>query len=160
LLLPQPTWIGGKMNKAHGIISIVLVFITQVIALTVLFLESTILGLGYSFLFILSSLAIVYFYCTKCPIRLSGCMHVVIGPVTQVFPERKQESYSKLDYSVVIIALGVMILLPQVWLWRFPEAAAAFWIALAAAGIQINRFICNRCDNTLCIACRKKQLAN
>ncbi len=148
------------MNKAHGVVSITLFFASQVVALTVLFTESLVLGVGYSILFILASLAIVYFYCAKCPIRLSGCMHLVIGPVTQIFPERKQEPYSRLDYSMVVIALGLMILLPQVWLWRYPKLVAVFWGALVIAGIQINRFICNQCDNVQCIACRKKQLTH
>jgi hypothetical protein len=148
------------MGRVHGVISISLVFVAQVIAMAVMFLESLILGIGYSVLLIVASMSVVYFYCTKCPIRLSGCRHVIVGPVTQVFPERQQGPYSKLDYLMVIISLGTIILLPQVWLWNHPKLMMGFWVILAVAGIEINRFVCRDCENVNCIACRKQETLN
>jgi hypothetical protein len=147
------------MTKAHGLISLSLFFISQVLALTVTFVESQWLGLGYALLLVVSSLSIVYAYCAKCPVRLTNCGHVIIGPVTRIFLERKSGSYTRFEYGVVLSALLLLILVPQFWLWQHPRFLISFWIALIIAGLEINRYVCTRCDNVHCIACRKKGMA-
>lgn len=144
------------MAKAHGVISLFLFFIAQVLALTVIFLESKAMGIGYAALLIGSCLSIVYAYCAKCPVRLTGCGHVVIGPVTQIFPERQQGPYTRGEYAVVVTALLLLVLVPQLWLWKYPRFLIGFWAFLIVAGVEINRYVCTRCENVHCIACRKK----
>ena len=146
------------MAKAHGLISISLFFLTQVLALTTLLLEFSILGLAYVALLVVALLVIIYFYCAKCPVRLTDCGHVIVGPVTRIFPDRKEEGYTKLDYTAVIGSLTLLILLPQVWLWKYPEYLAGFWIALVMAGAEINHYVCTRCNNVHCIGCKKTKM--
>lgn len=148
------------MNKTHGVVSIIFFVISQFLALTALFVKSNLLGLGYSVVFMIAVLGIVYSYCAKCPARLTNCGHVIIGPVTRIFPERPQGPYSKRDYAITVSALAVLILLPQLWLWDQPKFLLSFWGLLIIAGIQINLYVCTKCDNHQCIACKNKKPLN
>ncbi len=144
------------MSRTHGLISILLFTTSLLLGLTALIIESPYLGLGYGFLIIAGTLGISFFYCAKCPVRLTRCSHIIVGPLTRLFPERQSDQYGKLDYTVVIVILLFLIISPQYWLWNNITLLIGFWTTLLLAGLEINRFVCTRCDNTRCIACKKR----
>ncbi len=143
------------MKNFHGVFSLFLIFLSQMLAMTAMFLESAYLGLGYAILLMAASLSIVYAYCTKCPVRTTACGHVIVGKVTEIFPERKQGPYTRLEYAVVLSSLLALTLVPQFWLWKHQGLFAIFWISILLAGAEINRYVCPQCDNSHCIACNK-----
>jgi len=154
---PQPFKTGVAMTKVHGVFSLFLLSLSQALAMTAMFLESVYLGLGYAIFLMATSLTIVYTYCTKCPVRTTSCGHVFVGKITQIFPERKEGPYSQFEYTIVVIALLSLIMIPQYWLWNNRGLLIAFWILVILAGAEINRFVCPQCDNSQCIACKKQK---
>lgn len=144
------------MERFHGLFSIGMLSLALIIGLTAMFVESLWLGILYGVVMIAGLLGALNAYCAKCPARTTGCGHVVIGPLTEIFPARKQGPYTKGEYGIVAVSLLALILLPQYWLIRHVGLFITFWVLTAAALVEINCFVCTRCENTMCIACRKQ----
>lgn len=141
-------------DRLHGVLSLALIGSGFLIGLLTVLTSSVLAALIDGFLLAAGSLLIVYAYCTKCPIRTSGCRHILPGRLTPMLPSRAAVAYTLADYLTVAFILCILIGYPQVWLLKTPEALLAFWILLALGMTEIILFVCNGCGNDRCVVCR------
>jgi hypothetical protein len=143
-----------RKNNKHGIISMIIFFAAIVLGISAIFKESAYMGIGYISFLPLGFVIIIYSYCTKCAGRFH-CGHIIIGRIAQQFPKRKQRAYSKSDYAGVIIPLLTMMLFPQIFLWKTTWMFISFWFLSIVAVLEINKFVCSKCQNSQCAMCKR-----
>jgi hypothetical protein len=139
------------MKKFNGITSLLFFGISVIIGLYILRTNSVNLAILYIVIMLATAIMIPYVYCTKCPCRKTNCAHVLPGLITRFMPDRDSESYTVIDWAIVMILLGLLILLPQFWLYENILLFSIFWILSITAVLQIQFFICKTCDNKKCI---------
>ena len=135
-------------KQFHGITSIGLVGVAVVIAAIAMFQASPVLGIVYVGVCVVAPLVVLYAYCAKCPCK-AHCGHVFPGKIAQVF-DREPGPYTPAELAALVLALLLLIGLPQFWLWRYTGLFAAFWVLNGIAIVQIRIVICPACDNTHC----------
>ncbi|MGD0166203.1 MAG: hypothetical protein ABSC51_02780 [Gaiellaceae bacterium] len=136
--------------RIFGVLSLIAAGVAVMLALFVAWRQSTLLGLAYAALVLVSLIAITALFCTKCSDR-DRCGHVVFGPVARVMRrEQRPDSYTRSELAMTSIALALTFLLPQVWLWRVPLALAGFWLCLLLGSIDIRARVCPACGNAAC----------
>jgi hypothetical protein len=143
------------MKKFNGITSLLFFGISVIIGLYILRTNSVNLAILYIVIMLATAIMIPYVYCTKCPCRKTNCAHVLPGLITRFMPDRDSESYTVIDWAIVMILLGLLILLPQFWLYENILLFSIFWILSITAVLQIQFFICKTCDNKKCILHRQ-----
>lgn len=141
------------MKKFNGITSLLFTGISLLIGLYILWLYSINLAILYLSIMIIAAVLIPYVYCTKCPCRNTSCAHVLPGLITRLMPNRESESYTSFDLAIVGLFMGVLIFMPQYWLFQNLFLFSIFWILLKIAFLQILLFICKTCDNKKCLMC-------
>lgn len=141
-------------NQFHGILSLALITGAMVIGLVTVLAAAVPAGLLYGGCLLAGSLLIVYVYCTKCPIRTSGCRHVLPGRLTSLLPARAQTPYSGFDYLAVGMILLFLIAYPHGWMLPHKGVLLIFWLLLAAGLIEILLFVCKGCGNVRCPVCK------
>ena len=139
------------MKKFNGITSLLFFGMSVLIGLYILRTNSVNLAILYIVIMLATAIMIPYVYCTKCPCRKTNCAHVLPGLITRFMPDRDSESYTVIDWAIVMILLGLLILLPQFWLYENILLFSIFWILSITAVLQIQFFICKTCDNKKCI---------
>jgi len=142
------------MNRFHGIVSLLLIFIavgTGALAVSYASATYTVIYIG---IFLAGMGCILHFYCLKCPCR-SDCAHILPGKVADLLPERESHRYTALDLTATVVSLGVIILFPQYWLWKQKAFFIAFWIIFLAGTVEILFFVCKTCKNEQCPFQRK-----
>jgi hypothetical protein len=139
------------MKKFNGITSLLFFGMSVLIGLYILRTNSVNLTILYIVIMLATAIMIPYVYCTKCPCRKTNCAHVLPGLITRFMPDRDSESYTVIDWAIVMILLGLLILLPQFWLYENILLFSIFWILSITAVLQIQFFICKTCDNKKCI---------
>ena len=117
---------------------------------------SLLAGLIYGILTLISLALINFSFCTKCSCRHKACGMIFPGKLSDVWPSREQNSYSILDYIVVILSLCLITLYPQYWLWSDKLLLVLFWLVFAVAHVHIRLAICRRCENERCPALPRK----
>lgn len=138
-----------------GVISLGAVALALAAAVQSLFQESILLGTGYLLLASLAVPVVLFAFCAKCPDR-NDCGHVLPGPAAAaLFADRKCSAYTAGDWALTGAGLAVLLLLPQVWLWKHPVAFVFFWIVMIAAVIGIRSGVCPSCRNVHCPGCPK-----
>jgi hypothetical protein len=135
-------------KRFHGITSIVLTAIAILIAAVAAFRASWVLGVVYLAICVAALLIIIYAYCAKCPCK-EHCAHVFLGKAALAF-ERQPGPYAATELVALVLALALLLGLPQFWLWRYTGWFVAFWVLNAIAVIQIRAVVCPACDNTHC----------
>jgi hypothetical protein len=143
-------------NRIHGLVSILLAIFALVLGLYSVISQSLVYGLMYAAVMTVSPFIIGYAFCSKCPCKVDSCGHVFVGKITKYVPERKQGSYTMIDYIAVCIPVLVLIAFPQMWLWDNKILFGIFWVCFMAAGIDVIFFVCTRCGNKECAMCRNK----
>ena len=138
----------------HGLASLVLVAASLAIALAVVGRQSPAWGGAYLALLVVGSVAVLWAYCAKCPCRETGCGHVIPGRLARLLPGRRQGPYTLRDYLGLTLPLGLMVIVPQVWLVKAPTAMLLFWLLLAAGVIDILVVVCKGCGNAFCVVRR------
>ena len=141
------------MKKFNGITSLLFLGISVLIGLCILRTNSVNLTILYIVIMLAAAILIPYAYCTKCPCRKTNCAHVLPGLITRFMPDRDSESYTVFDWAIVMILLGLLMLLPQFWLYENILLFSIFWILSITAVLQIKFLICKTCDNKKCILC-------
>jgi hypothetical protein len=142
--------------RVYGVLGLVAAGGAVALAVLVGVLESTALGIAYAALALVSLLAIVALFCSKCADR-DRCGHVVFGPVARlIWRKRKAGAYTSTELALTSLALVVIFLLPQAWLWRVPLALGAFWLCLLVASIDIRARVCPACGNAACPLARAR----
>jgi hypothetical protein len=144
------------MSRFHGVFSLVLVAVSLMIGVYVLISDSIITGIVYMAVIAVSIAVILYSYCSKCECRLNSCGHVVPGKLTRFLPDRTDRAYNIFDYFGVLLPLAVIILLPQLSLWKNKILFSLFWVLFVIALIEIFFFVCNACGNEKCPICNKQ----
>ena len=145
------------MSRFHGVLSLVLVAVSLLIGVYALMGESMITGIAYLAVTTVSISVILYSYCSKCQCRLNSCGHVIPGKLTRFLPDRPDSGYNIFDYMGVVFPLTVMILLPQLSLWKNKILFFFFWAFLVIALMEIFFFVCRACRNDRCLLCMKQQ---
>lgn len=138
-----------------GVISLGAVALALASAVQSLFQESILLGTGYLLLASLAVPVVLFAFCAKCPDR-DHCGHALPGKAAAaLFPKRKCSPYTAGDWALTAAGLAVLLLLPQIWLWKHPVAFVFFWIVMIAAAIGIRTKVCPECRNAHCPGCPK-----
>jgi hypothetical protein len=146
-------------TSAHGITSLLFVFLAIVTGFYAIFVASKLLALAYVLFIPPAFLIILYSYCAKCVTR-DKCAHIFPGRLVRLFPNRKQDAYTFSDYTGVIIPLLAILVFPQYWLWKYKWLLIVFWFLLLIAVLEINRFVCTRCLNSACVLCKNEECRN
>jgi len=136
-----------------GAISLGAVALALAAAVQSLFQESILLGTAYLILASLSVPIVLFAFCAKCPDR-GNCGHVLPGKAAvALFADRKCSAYTAGDWAMTAAGLAVLLLLPQVWLWKHPVAFVFFWVVMIPAVIGIRSGVCPSCRNVNCPGC-------
>jgi len=141
------------MNRFHGIVSLILICISIGIGGVAIFYSSLFQAVIYGVITLIAFGCIVYFYCKKCPCRDDSCGHVLPGRLTALFPKRTSDKYSPLDFAATFIAMAIIVLFPQYWLWKHKLLFGVFWIFLIIGLLDILFFVCKECKNEYCPMC-------
>lgn len=144
-------------NKTHGVLSISVFLIALLIAVYELLNVSLLIGTIYIAVILLGFTCIIYSFCAKCSCR-NNCSHIIIGPITNLLPKRKTGNYSTKDYIYTFISILSILIFPQYWLWKTPLLIIFFWLLIAFASIEINLFVCRKCNNVACKMCKTKKV--
>ena len=135
-------------RKFNGITSLILTGIAALIALVAMSLNSWVLGGLYLAVMIIVPQAILRSYCAKCPCK-AHCAHVFPGKAAMAF-EKEAGPYTPAELIIMIVSLGLLIGLPQYWLWQYPVWFVIYWILSGIAFFQIRLAICPSCNNVYC----------
>ncbi len=136
--------------RVHGVLSLVAFAGAVAIAVWVGWRESSALGIGYAAFALVSLLAVVAIFCTKCAAR-DRCGHVVLGPIARLIrKELKVSPYTTPELTLTSILLGLTFLLPLGWLWRSPLALGVYALFLILGAIDIGARVCPACTNAAC----------
>jgi hypothetical protein len=140
-------------RKTVGLLSLGAVALALASAVQSLFQESVLLGTAYLLLAALSIPVVLFAFCAKCPDR-SDCGHVLPGrAAVALFADRKCSAYTAGDWALTASGLAVLLLLPQIWLWKHPVAFVFFWLVMIPAVIGIRSGVCPSCRNVHCPGC-------
>jgi hypothetical protein len=135
----------------HGLSSIGLILLAVATAAVMAFQTSWLLGAGYMALSLLSSAAMVYAFCAKCPCQ-ARCGHVLPGKLAARFTNRRPGPYTRVELAVVVVAGLLLAGWPQLWLWPHTGPFFIFWLLVVLALLQIRVYVCRACDNRYCPA--------
>ncbi len=135
-------------KRFHGVTSVLFAAVAIVIAIITVFRASVGLGVVYLAICAAASLTIIYAYCAKCACK-EHCAHVLPGKAAMIF-DRQPGPYTATEIAALVLAMLLLIGLPQFWLWQYTELFIAFWVLFAIAAIQARIFVCPVCDNTHC----------
>lgn len=142
-------------REIHGVISLFLVFAAVVIGLISVFRGSTPMAVAYLVIIFLSTIGIIYSFCSKCSCRSEGCGHVLPGKIAGMLPPREEGAYTFPDIGGVVISLILLFAFPQHWLWGTPILMIIFWVFIIIGLIEIRIYVCPMCSNENCPMCAK-----
>jgi hypothetical protein len=134
-------------------LSLMLMCISVIIGIIAISFTNKLLTVIYVAITIVSFGGVLYFYCLKCPSKDNCCGHVLPGKLAVLFPKRKSEKYSSFDILATLIALALIIVFPQYWLWKYKILFFVFWLIFAIATLEILLFVCKECKNEKCPMC-------
>lgn len=134
----------------HGWISLIMIATLLVISIASLITSSIIVVAGYLLISLFGGMVVVYSFCAKCPIRITGCRHIIIGPLTRILPQRKEAPYTAVDIFFTTIAIVAIVGFPQVSLITKIPLFISYWITAILLVVEIVLFICRGCGNVYC----------
>ena len=137
-----------KTRQFHGITSLTLVLIATLMALVVMVMTSWVLGVIYLAMMVIAPQVVLRAYCAKCPCQ-ARCAHIFPGKAAMAF-SREPGPYTLLEIGAMMTALGLLMGLPQYWLWQYPALFITFWMLSGIAFVQIRAFVCRTCNNVYC----------
>lgn len=135
-------------KRFHGIVSLVLVGLASVLGLVVIAIHSRVWGLIFLGVMVGAPQVIVRSYCAKCACK-EHCAHVLPGKAAMVFA-KEPGPYTSIELLSMACAVGLLLGLPQFWLWRTPLLGIIYWALAGIAFFQIRLAVCPRCTNTHC----------
>lgn len=137
----------------HGIISLLLVYMSFTIGGIIVFQHSTIIGWLYILSLILFHILIPVIYCSKCDGR-NHCQHYLMGKISKMLSKPKSSDYTISDTIITFLFIVIPVLIPQFWLFNHWVYFALYWVLFFAAGIEVRYAVCVRCENKKCAMCR------
>jgi len=153
--------VGHQMDyKITGLGSILLVFVALGIASSQLFQASVIFGFVYLVCIPIAFLNVSYHYCRKCPhVANDTCRHVVLGwAVKKLFKYNLSSKYTFKDLIFAAVPLGILVILPQYWLFVNMPLFVVFWVLMLIAVMIVRTGVCVTCQNTKCSFCPNKEV--
>ncbi|MBN1426984.1 MAG: hypothetical protein JXB07_01285 [Anaerolineae bacterium] len=144
-------------TRFHGITSLALAGAAIALGAVAMFQSAMWIGVGYLLVCAIAAPVVLYAYCAKCPCK-THCAHVLPGKAAMLF-KRQPGPYSPAEMLAMIVALLLMVGLPQIVLWRSPGLLIAFWVLLGIAVIQVRSVVCRACGNINCPLNKVKQPA-
>jgi hypothetical protein len=138
------------MTKFHGVTSIGLAAVAIGIGAVVMFLTSWVLGVVYLATCAAGAVIVLYVYCAKCPCKADNCGHVFPGKIATIF-DRQPGPYTSVEMTAVLLALLLLLGLPQFWLWRYTGLLIVFWVLIGIAAVQARTVVCKACGNEYCL---------
>lgn len=139
------------MNRqTFGVLSLLLILAAVLTAAYAIYQFSLFWTLLYIVGLMLSSLVIIFSFCTKCPSRVRDCSHVIPGKLTRFFPRRPEGDYTLRDKAGVVVPLVFLIVYPQYWLLIQPAYFVLFAGLCLGAAAMIQFFVCKGCTNCSC----------
>jgi hypothetical protein len=139
--------------KFHGVTSLLLEGLTIVIGFAAVWQANKTMGVLYAILVLAAVPIILYAYCSKCEVRLTGCRHVIPGQITRLLPARENTHYGILDYVGLMLPAALLVAFPQPWLLENVLLLILFWVCLAGGLLQILLKVCKGCGNQKCLMC-------
>lgn len=136
-------------NRIHGILSLFIFGIAIIIGIIPAFRINLFLGLGYIFLLTVSSIVMIFAFCSKCPCN-KNCMHVLPGLIIKRTKTRTPGQYNWLEIGIVVTSILLIIGIPQLWLWNKWNYFFLFWILTFITFLEIRFFVCKKCSNNFC----------
>jgi len=140
--------------KFHGVTSLLLEGLAILIGLAAIWPGNKTVGIFYIVLILVSVPTILYSYCSKCEIRLTGCRHVIPGQITRLLPAREDEPYGFRDYVGLALPAAALVAFPQPWLLDSKPLLALFWLCIVGGLVQILLRVCRGCGNQKCLMCK------
>jgi hypothetical protein len=140
-------------SRFHGVTSLLLEGLAIGVGFAAIWPANKAAGILYAILILVSVPVILYAYCSKCEIRLTGCRHVIPGQITRLLPARGNEHYGILDYVGLTLPVALLVAFPQPWLLENIPLLILFWASLAGGLVQILLRVCKGCGNSKCIMC-------
>ena len=140
-------------SNFHGVLSLILILASVVMALSHMLRVSPGWGLIYLGLIILVNPIVLYAYCAKCLCRDDKCSHVFPGKLTRLIPPRKQGPYTLMDYFWTALSLIALFGFPIPWLWQSTGLFFGYWLLLLFGLAEILFFVCHTCRNQNCPMC-------
>jgi hypothetical protein len=121
-----------------------------VISIASLITSPIIVIAGYLLISLFGGMIVVYSFCAKCPIRTTGCRHIIIGPLTRILPQRKEAPYTAVDIFFMTIAIMAIVGFPQFSLISKIPLFISYWVTAILLFLEITLFICRGCGNVYC----------
>jgi len=143
-------------SRFHGVTSLLLESLAIVIGFAAVWQAHKVAGMMYAVLILAAVPLILYAYCSKCEIRLSGCRHVIPGQLTRLLPARDDGPYRVKDYAGLGLPIAILVLFPQPWLRDKLTLLILFWLCLVGGVVQILLQVCRGCGNQKCILCKRR----
>lgn len=145
-------------RQLHGSISLFLVGLAVAVGMVASFRGPLWVTGVYFIIVVISSVAVLYFYCGKCTSPGRACGHILPGKLVVLLPRRKQVPYSFGDFVGTGLALALLVGVPQLWLWKSTFFFVLFWMVLIAALVEILAFVCRGCQNNNCPVCTRRNI--
>lgn len=137
-------------RKQHGVLSLVLLFLSMTIGVFSIFQSSMLLTITYLGASTILFMVIVFSFCSKCPCRLNSCGHILPGKLTKLLPNRQEGKYNLIDFVGVIIPMLIIIAYPQFWLAKDILLLTFFWVLVIFTLVEIRLMVCKECKNNYC----------
>ncbi|MBI9052061.1 MAG: hypothetical protein JEZ00_21785 [Anaerolineaceae bacterium] len=135
-------------TKHHGILSLSFVGMAIAIAGYTAARLNILLLIGYLVFSLLAFITVITAYCSKCPCK-THCAHVLPGLLAGRI-DRQPGPYTKLELTLLLLAIAILLILPNVWLWHFLHWMVIYWLVAIIAIIEIRQYVCKPCGNVFC----------
>lgn len=138
------------MRNTISLVTLLLILAVVAIGFTAIIIESKINSIIYLIVSGTGLIMILISFCSKCPVRLTDCKHLIIGSLTRLLPKRRLEKYSHFDLFITTIGCLAIILYPQFWLFMNIHLLFAFWFGFILFLLVVTLFQCKICGNSNC----------
>lgn len=134
--------------RRSGLLSLGWFAAAVAVGLVAMYQRTAMAAAAYGVVAVSAPLLLIAVYCTKCAGR-SCCGHVLPGKLAARLG-REPAAYSPVDYLLCLLAVLLLLLVPQVALVRQPALLATFWVLVLAGIVHARRAACRVCRNANC----------
>ncbi len=136
------------MKKLYGIFSLLCFAAAVGLGFEAIHQSSVQWSLLYLLITAASGIVVIGAFCAKCPVK-TECAHVLPGLAARLL-NRPPGPYSKAEMLLTSLAIGIILIFPQPWLFRNMCLLVPFWTISLAGLLFIVRNICGTCQNKYC----------
>lgn len=117
-----------------------------------IYLESPAVAIAYLALGLVGGVLVIYdFLCVYCPYpyEYSDCLFFPRQLLTMVV-NRRTGKIGAVRKALLVLTAGVLVLIPQYWLWGHWGLLAGFWALAVPLGLAFPIYYCPRCRHGAC----------